>query len=60
MTEFKAGNNKKYKIERIGNSIVYEKNLTANHPLSFYYLISWKSYLKKENIWELTLAVQHL
>ena len=48
--KFKAGsNNKKYKVEDICNSTVYTKKLKADHLLNFYYLLSWKNYLKDEN-----------
>lgn len=49
MTEFKASNNKKYKIEGIWDNAVYAKEFAASHLLSFYYLISWKGYFEKKN-----------
>ena len=48
--EFEAGNEKKYKMERIWNNVDYAKELTASYLSSFYYLIFWKDYSKKENI----------
>lgn len=36
--EFEANNNKKYKVERIHNNIIYAKKLKAYLP-SFYYLV---------------------
>ena len=48
--EFKAGgNNKKYKVEGIHNSVVYIRKLEAGHLLSFYYLVFWKGYPKDKN-----------
>lgn len=50
MTEFEAGGNEEeYKVEGIWNSVVYEKELAADHLLGIYYLISWEGYPKKEN-----------
>ena len=49
--KFDVGNNKKYKIEAIKNSIVYVKEV-KKHLLRLYYLVSWKSYPKEENIWK--------
>lgn len=47
--KFKTGNNKKYKIEAIENSIVYTKK-AKKHLLELYYLIAQKNYQEKENI----------
>lgn len=57
--ELDIGNNKKYKIEAIYNSMVYAKESKLEHQLGFYYLVLWKKYLEKENTWELALAIQH-
>ena len=38
-----------YEVEAIYDSVLYAKKSTG-HLLGLYYLISWKSYLKKENI----------
>lgn len=48
---------KEYKVEAICNSKFYIKESYGNHVSGLYYLISWKDYLKKKNIWELTLAI---
>ena len=58
--EFEAGNNKKYEVEGIRDSVVYAKELEAEHLPELYYLVSWKGYPKEENIWEPALVVQHL
>lgn len=52
MTELDVGKNKseKFKIKTIQNSAVYIKKSKSGHLLELYYLISWKKYLKKENI----------
>ena len=47
--EFEAGNNKKYKIERIQDSAIYARKL-ARQLLGLFYLVLWKSYSEKENI----------
>ena len=49
VTEFEAGNNEKYEVERIWDSTVYVKESAVDHLLGFYYLISQKSYSKEEN-----------
>lgn len=56
--EFEAGNNKKYGVEAIQDSIVYIKE-TNRHLLKLYYFIVQKNYPKKENIWKLSLAVMY-
>ena len=38
-----------YKVEAIWDSAVYAKESKSGHFLELYYLISWKSYSKKEN-----------
>ena len=40
MTEFEAGNDKEYKVERIWDSAVYAKKSAAGHLSSLYYMIS--------------------
>ena len=55
--EFKIGNNKEYKINVIWDSTVYSKKLITNKLSIIYYLILWKSYPKKENIWEPALMI---
>ena len=57
--EFNVGNSEEYKVEAIRDSAIYVKE-SEDYLLGLYYLIAWKSYLKKENTWELFLAVQHL
>ena len=60
VTEFEAGHDEEYEMERIWDSAVYAKESAAGHLPGLYYLISWKSYLKEKSTWEPTLAVQHL
>ena len=57
--EFDAGNNKKYEVKVIINSVVHAKEAEKHLP-GLYYLVSWKGYPKKENTWELSFAVMHL
>lgn len=40
--------------------MVYVKKLEKDQLLSLYYLVLLKEYPKEENIWESTLAIQHL
>ena len=47
-------------MEGICNSTVYARESEASHLPSFYYLVSWKDYLKDKNIWEFASAMQHL
>ena len=56
---FDAGNNKKYKVEVIIDSIVYTKEIEGHLP-SLYYLVFWKSYLEKKSTWEPSSIVMHL
>ena len=58
--EFKTGNNEKYEIDGIWDSMVYAKKSTTNQLPKLYYLVLWKGYSKKENICEPKLAIQHL
>ena len=48
MSEFKPGNNKKYKIKTIRDNVVYAKEVDRHLP-GLYYLVAWKSYSKEEN-----------
>ena len=57
--EFGASNNKKYEIDNIWDSVVYAKE-SADQLLGLYYLVLWKGYFEKENIWGPSLAIQHL
>ena len=57
--EFEAGNNQKYEVNGIWDSTVYAMESAGQLP-GLYYLVSWKSYPEKENIWEHALAIQHL
>lgn len=57
--ELKFSDNKKYKIETISNSKVYDKKATGQLP-ELYYLLSWKNYPKLENTWEPVSAVLYL
>ena len=56
--EFDAGNNKEYKVEAIIDSAIYAKK-AERHLESLYYLVSWKSYSKEKNTWELSSAVMY-
>lgn len=46
-----------YKFEAIDDSEVYAKKLDSGHLLGLYYLILWKDYPNKKNIWEPILAI---
>lgn len=46
---FDASNGKEYKVKAIQNSIVYASKI-KKYPLSIYYLVIWKKYLKEKNI----------
>lgn len=54
--EFGSQDGKKYEVKIFYNSTVYAREL-RDHPPGFYYLVSWKGYLKKENTWEATVTV---
>ena len=58
--EFEAGDDKKYKVEKIRDSAVYAMELEMGHLPGLYYLVDWKSYPEEENIWESASAMQHL
>ena len=47
--EFKPGDDKEYKVEAIWDSAVYARESESGHLPGFYYLVSWKRYLKEEN-----------
>ncbi len=57
--KFKAtrDNGRKYKVEETRDSAINTKKFKG-HLSSFYYLVLWKNYLKKENSQELALIVQ--
>ena len=58
--EFKAGNSEAYKVEPIGDSAVYASKSESGQLPGLYYLVAWKKYLKKENTWKPSFAVQYL
>ena len=61
MTEFEAGsNNKEYKVDRIWNNSLYAKKSVMDHLPDLYYLVAWKCYPEKENIWGPASIVQYL
>ena len=53
-------NGGEYKVEAIWDSAVYAREWESGHLPGLYYLVSWKRYLREENTWEPTLAIQHL
>ena len=55
--EFKAGNNKKYEIDGIWNSTVYNKESTIAQLPELYYLVLWKGYPEEENTWKPILVI---
>ena len=57
--EFDTGNNKEYKVEAIIDSTIYAQEI-EEHLLGLYYLVFWKSYSKKKNIWKPSSTVMHL
>ena len=59
VTELKTGDSGEYKVEAIWDSTIYA-NKEESHLLDLYYLIAWKRYLEKENIWKPSSTVQHL
>ena len=58
--DFKACDDKEYKINGIWDSAVYARELAIRQLSGLYYLILWKGYSEEENIWETVLAIQHL
>ena len=57
--EFEAGDSKEYEVEAVWDNVVYA-NKAKGHPPGLYYLVLGKKYLKEENTWEPSSAVQHL
>ena len=47
--EFEVGNNKKYEVNGIWDSVVYAKESTTGQLPRLYYLVLWKSYPEEEN-----------
>ncbi len=58
--ELNEGDNEEYEVKTICDNEVYAKESDCGHLPGLYYLVSWKGYPKKENIWEPALAVLHL
>ena len=58
--EFKAGNNKEYEVDGIGDSVVYAKESATRQLPGLYYLVLWKDYPEEENTWEPASAIQQL
>lgn len=52
------GNENKYKIEEIWDSVVYTRKWKSHQP-ELYYLISWNGYPEGENTWGPILTVKH-
>ena len=57
--KFEASDNKEYKVDGIWDSVVYVKESAGQLP-GLYYLVLWKSYPKKKNLWEPVSAIQYL
>ena len=57
--EFDAGDNisREYEVEAIRDSAVYTRESESGHLSGFYYLVSWKKYPEKDNIWEPASAI---
>ena len=47
--KFEAGNNKKYEVDNIWDSMVYAKESATGQLPRLYYLVLWKGYPKEEN-----------
>ncbi len=59
--EFEAGGNKKYEVKKIIDSAVYAQQTNSNDQISgLYYLVLWKGYPEKKNIWKPLSAVIYL
>ena len=54
--EIKAGDSKEYKMEVIWDRAIYANKAKSYLP-GLYYLVAWKKYSKKENIWEPSFSV---
>ena len=48
-SEFKVGNNNKYKIKAIQDSIIYIKELESGQLPGFYYVVAWKVHSEEKN-----------
>ena len=59
ISEFEMGNNKECKIEVIWDNIVYTKKVDK-YILELYYLLIWKDYPEKKNIWKPSSLVMNL
>ncbi len=57
--EFEAGDNKKYEIKAIINSMVYGKEAYNQMP-GLYYFVLWKGYLEEESTKEPFSVGMHL
>ena len=58
--DFEAGDSKEYEVETICDSAVYAMKSESGHLPRLHYLVTWKGYSEKENIWEPVSMVQHL
>ncbi len=57
--KFEAGENKEYEVKTIIDSMVYSQQANNKIP-GFYYLVLWKGYPEKEDIWKPLLVVINL
>ena len=57
--EFELGDNKKYEVEAIQDSVVYVKEVDGHLP-RLYYLVVWKGYPEEANTWKPSSTVMHL
>lgn len=58
--EFDIGEDKKYRVETIKNNAVFSNAVAEDQSSKLHFLLFWKSYLEKEDIWEPTLVVIYL
>ena len=58
--KFKAGNNEKYKVDGIWDSIVFAKESITGQLPKLNYLVLWKGYSETKNTWEPALVIQLL
>lgn len=58
--ELDTSNSNKYYVKANQNSVVYTKKSKSDHLPGLHYLVAWKNYLNKENIWEPDSTVQYL